>query len=103
MARITVRLLSIASDLQLVLILLATYPRFMSEELLVPITILNILVCISIHSTVLYGIVVFDSTLLPAIYNCIQSLGDAELVKWFIVGLVVHVIIIMNKILANTI
>ncbi len=95
------RMLSFICDFQLVFALLMTYPDFLTNEFLIAITIVNLLACICLHEISIYGLMILDSSLLPILYDYISNLSDDMITKLFIIGLIVHITIIQNKVLAS--
>lgn len=104
MAKTIIRLLDIGCNLQLVSFVILMYPDFLIQDVLIPITILNILTCLCVHYILVYGLMVIDSAILPIIYEylSVEHCGDT-IIKLFLLGLVVHLAVLHNKLITNMI
>ena len=95
------RLLGIGVNLQLLLIVIDKFPVFLENDILMAILILNIIASLCIHSTDLLLLVMIEQPILTKLWLIVSSTGDDNLKTLFIIGCIVHMIIIKNKMLVN--
>ncbi|MCR8433128.1 MAG: hypothetical protein NDP13_02680 [Crenarchaeota archaeon] len=102
MAKIVTRLLDIGFNLQLIFVITAAYPNLLQDTLML-ITILNVFACLCIHYIMVYGLVVIDSTVLVAVYRYLIEYQSEPMTKLFFIGVIVHLMILNNKLMTNII
>lgn len=100
-ARSALRLMGYGVNLQLVIISIEIFPSLISNDILVIITILNILISLSFHNTILLALASIEQPILFELWSLIRDIGDPTLQYAFIAGCIIHLTIIQNQLLVN--
>jgi len=97
------RLMCQGANLEIILILTSKIPMFLSNTLLQIIVLLDLLVILSIDITSLLLTITIEQPAIIGILSIAQNINDPTLLSLLITGLVIHVLIINNQLIANLI
>ncbi|MEX0568989.1 MAG: hypothetical protein Q6363_007525 [Candidatus Njordarchaeota archaeon] len=89
--------------MEIILILTSKIPMFLSNTLLQIIVLLDLLVILSIDITSLLLTITIEQPAIIGILSIAQNINDPTLLSLLITGLVIHVLIINNQLIANLI
>ncbi len=100
-ARSISRLSSVAINLQLLLLLVTIFPEFLSEYVLFALLTLSILAAISIHPTALLLLLTAEQPVLYALWS--MTYVSKRTQALFLIGIMIHMIIIQNQIASQVV
>jgi len=94
-------MLGLGANLQLIIALVSTFPTFIQEPLLALFIVLDILATICMHNTNILFLLMVEQPIFLTMWLIIDYINDAQLIRFFVLGVITHLIIIENTILVN--